>query len=100
MSSVKQNTILKTLQFSDLERKPVQAERRSQPTIEDGRLLTPKQVADRLGVSERWVRDHAARRRPRIPAVKLGPLLRFRSSDIDAFVDQNRVGETSQEQAK
>lgn len=57
----------------------------------DTRLLTPQEVATRLGVSERWVRDHATRRSPRIPAVKLGPLLRFRLSDIDDFLIANRV---------
>lgn len=57
----------------------------------DTRLLTPQEVATRLGVSERWVRDHATRRSPRIPAVKLGPLLRFRLSDIEDFLIANRV---------
>jgi excisionase family DNA binding protein len=55
------------------------------------RLLTPQEVASRLGVSERWVRDHATRRFPRIPAVKPGPLLRFRSSDIENFLIENSV---------
>jgi hypothetical protein len=50
-------------------------------------LLRSQQVADRLGVTERWVRDHATRRSPKIPVVKLGSLLRFRPADIDAFVD-------------
>ena len=50
------------------------------------RLLTAQEVAARLGVSERWVRDHASRRNPRIPAIKLGPLVRFRRFDIDEFV--------------
>ena len=52
----------------------------------DERLFTAEQVAERLGVSERWVRDHATRRNPRIRAVKLGPLLRFRWSDVQEFV--------------
>jgi excisionase family DNA binding protein len=50
------------------------------------RLYTPQEVADRLGVSERWVRDHATRRNPRIRAIKLGPLLRFRWIDVEQFV--------------
>jgi excisionase family DNA binding protein len=54
----------------------------------DERLYSPKQVAARLGVSERWVRDHATRRYPRIRAVKLGPLLRFRDADINEFIAQ------------
>lgn len=58
------------------------------PVSSDERLFTPKQVAARLGVSERWVRDHATRRHPRIRAVKLGPLLRFRDADINEFIAQ------------
>jgi len=54
----------------------------------DERLLTPREVAARLGVSQRWVRDHATRRIPRIPAVRLGPLLRFRWSDIADFLSR------------
>src|SRR5713101_3129356 len=49
------------------------------------RLLRPPEVADRLGVSERWVRDHATRRSPRIRAGKLLPMLRFRRSDVATF---------------
>jgi excisionase family DNA binding protein len=52
----------------------------------DEYLFTAEQVAERLGVSERWVRDHATRRNPRIRAVKLGPLLRFRWSDVQELV--------------
>jgi len=53
----------------------------------DERLFTAQEIADRLGVSERWVRDHATRRNPRIRAVKLGPLLRFRWPDVQALID-------------
>ena len=41
------------------------------------RLLNAREVAARLGVSERWVRDHTSRRAPKIRAVKLGTLVRF-----------------------
>ena len=47
-------------------------------------------VAKQLGVSERWVRDHATRRSPRLPVVKLGSLLRFRPEDVDRFIDKQR----------
>jgi excisionase family DNA binding protein len=53
-------------------------------------LMRPHTVATRLGVSERWVRDHATRRFPKLPVVKLGPLLRFRSADVDEFVERQR----------
>ena len=52
----------------------------------DERLCTPRQVAARLGVSERWVRDHATRRNPHIRAVKLGSRLRFREIDVNEFI--------------
>jgi hypothetical protein len=78
--------------------------RNGRPTLQtsegiesDPRLLKPHQVADRLGVSERWVRDHATRRSPRIPAVKLGVLLRFRPADIEKFLHENCVSTTSKE---
>lgn len=51
------------------------------------RLLNAREVAARLGVSERWVRDHTTRRSPRIRAVKLGTLIRYRRADIEIFMD-------------
>lgn len=53
---------------------------------EDEPLLNARQVAVRLGVSERWVRDHTTRRSPRIRGVKLGPLMRYRRQDVEAFM--------------
>ena len=52
-------------------------------------LLTLEQVAEMLGVSKAWVRDHATRRNPRIPVVRLGgkrAVLRFRPQDIESFI--------------
>jgi excisionase family DNA binding protein len=53
-----------------------------------GRLLTAREVAARLSVSERWVRDHTTRRSPKIRGVKLGTLMRYRVSDVDEFMDR------------
>jgi predicted DNA-binding transcriptional regulator AlpA len=55
-----------------------------------GRLLSLCEVAARLGVSRAWVRDHATRRNPRIPVVRLGgkrAILRFRPQDIENFIN-------------
>lgn len=52
----------------------------------DERLLNARQVADRLGVSERWVRDHTTRRTPKIRAIKLGTLVRYRRADVELFM--------------
>jgi excisionase family DNA binding protein len=58
----------------------------SEPFSVEERMYSAREVAARLGVSERWVRDHATRRSPRIRAVKLGPLVRFRWPDVQAFL--------------
>jgi predicted DNA-binding transcriptional regulator AlpA len=58
----------------------------SQPNQNDERLLNARQVADKLGVSERFIWDHTTRRSPRIPAVKLGKLIRYRRADVDNFM--------------
>src|ERR1700756_4837786 len=44
----------------------------SQQTPGQDRLLNAREVASKLGVSERWVRDHTTRRSPKIRAVRLG----------------------------
>ncbi len=57
------------------------------------RLLDVSDVAEWLGVSKGWVRDHAAgRRQPRLRAIKLGPskgkgLWKFREDDVSEFVE-------------
>lgn len=51
------------------------------------RLMNAREVAARLGVSERWVRDHTTRRSPRIRAVKLGTLIRYRRADLEIFME-------------
>jgi predicted DNA-binding transcriptional regulator AlpA len=51
------------------------------------RLLNAREVSEKLGVSERWVRDHTTRRSPKIRAVKLGTLIRYRWADVEVFMD-------------
>jgi excisionase family DNA binding protein len=51
------------------------------------RLLSPGEVANWLGVSSGWVRDHATRKDPRIRVVRVGKLLRFRPEDVEAFIE-------------
>jgi excisionase family DNA binding protein len=93
------NPAFEAIQFPERADRLAQQERKENARVagSDLRLLTPHQVADRLGVSDRWVRDHATRRSPRIPAVKLGTLLRFRAADIEKFLSQNNLALTSKE---
>lgn len=58
----------------------------AQANRDDDRLLNARQVAAKLGVSERFIRDHTTRRSPKIPAVKLGKLIRYRRADVDVFM--------------
>jgi len=50
------------------------------------KLLTASEVADILNVSYGWVKDHATRKQPHIPCVRVGDLLRFRPADIAKFI--------------
>jgi excisionase family DNA binding protein len=52
-------------------------------------LLSPQDVADRLGTSLRFVRRLVLERR--IPYTKLGRHVRIAESDLDAFIAAGRV---------
>ena len=57
------------------------------------RLLTAKQVAERLAVPESWVRE--ATRAGRIPHLKLGRYRRYQPAAIDAWLADNRHNSTA-----
>ena len=52
-------------------------------------LLTARQVAEQLAVSQRFVYDLAAR--GDLPVIRLGAVLRFDQADVEAFVQASRV---------
>jgi excisionase family DNA binding protein len=58
------------------------------PDLTRENLLDVEEVARRLNVSPQWVRDHATRRHPKLPCVRLGSLMRFRPSAVDEFIEQ------------
>ena len=70
------------------------------PFSAEERMYTAREVAGRLGVSERWLRDHATRRNPRIRAFKLGPLVRFRWPDVQAFIAELAAKNDSKRRSK
>lgn len=56
------------------------------------RLWTLDEVAEFLQMSPAWVRDHATRRQPRIPSIRLGghrAVLRFRPADVTQFIEEH-----------
>ncbi len=54
-----------------------------------GTLLDITALAERLGVTERFVRRLVAERR--IPFLKIGKFIRFEPADVAAWIDQQRV---------
>ena len=53
-------------------------------------LFTGQEVADILKVSYEWVWEHATgRKRPKLPCVRLGSMLRFRREDLARFIQEN-----------
>jgi excisionase family DNA binding protein len=52
---------------------------------DDLRLMTVKEIADYLSVSEYWVYKHA--RRHGVPLLKVGSFLRARRRDLDMWLD-------------
>jgi excisionase family DNA binding protein len=56
-------------------------------------LLSPQEVANRLGTSLRFVRRLVLERR--IPFIKVGRHVRIAASDLDAFIAAGRVEASS-----
>jgi excisionase family DNA binding protein len=69
---------------------PVQClTRRRRREVTMDQLLSPQEVADRLGTSLRFVRRLVLERR--IPFIKVGRHVRIATSDLDAFIAAGRV---------
>jgi excisionase family DNA binding protein len=54
-----------------------------------GRLATPAEVADYLGVTERQIRRLLSR--GDLPKIKIGGLVRLHLDDVDLYIDARRV---------
>ena len=59
------------------------------PKTDPDRLLTINEVAEWLGVSKAWVYDHATRKKPFLPCVRLGEITRFRRTEIESFIQEH-----------
>jgi excisionase family DNA binding protein len=64
----------------------------TEPNRRSAALFTPDDVASILHVSAAWVRDHATRKQPRLPSVKVGKLLRFRPEEIEEWIQEQGKG--------
>jgi len=52
-------------------------------------LLPVQDVAALLQVSPDWVRDHATRKQPPLPVIRVGKLLRFRPHEIELWIQEH-----------
>jgi len=59
------------------------------PETRSASLLDTTAAAERLGVTERWVRRAVAERR--LPFVKVGRYVRFRPDDLDRYIERQLV---------
>jgi len=57
--------------------------------MDDRKLLTVEQLAERLAVNQMTVRRMV--NRGQLPAVRIGRAIRFRPADVDAFLKSVRV---------
>lgn len=55
------------------------------------RLLTQKEVATWIGMSEAWL-EQARFKKIGIPWVKIGKSCRYRTSDVQKYLDDNLIG--------
>ncbi|WP_031429853.1 helix-turn-helix domain-containing protein [Methylomicrobium agile] len=58
-------------------------------------LFPPKQAADYLGVKVSTLEVWRSTKRYNIPYVKVGRLVKYRQSDLDAFLESRTVGADS-----
>ena len=62
----------------------------AQPQGQANTLLKVDEVADMLRVSAAWVRDHATRKEPRLPMLRVGKRLRFLPTDIVDWIEKQK----------
>ena len=58
---------------------------------DDHRLITTKELTDKTGLNERWIRR--ARDKYGMPFVKLGGLVRFRWNDVERWLGEREYNE-------
>lgn len=66
---------------------------RTQESVEAPQLLTPKEVADLLGVPISWVYKRTERGAAnRLPHIKLGKYVRFHRADLERWLEHRTAG--------
>jgi excisionase family DNA binding protein len=55
------------------------------------KMLTTKEAAKRLGITEQTLRLWTQKKKVNLPYVKMGVAIRYRLSDIDDFINRSIV---------
>lgn len=53
------------------------------------KLLTPRQVSEFLSIAEHTLAVWRCEKRESLPYTKIGRTVRYRSSDVDAYISRN-----------
>jgi excisionase family DNA binding protein len=59
--------------------------------FQDDPIFTNNQAAEHIGVSPRTLEIWRCTKRNKIPFIKVGRLVKYRKSALDAFLDQHTV---------
>lgn len=70
----------------------------STATLPSTRLLTRKEAAEFLGVKEQTLAAWATTKRYALPFAKVGSLVRYRLTDLEAFLASRTIGGVGQDQ--
>lgn len=68
--------------------------------MEEQVLLLPETVAKKLGTTEGTLAVWRSRRRYNLPYVKIGALVRYRSEDVDLWIETRTVGQPAPEKPR
>lgn len=63
----------------------------------DNHLLTREQAAEYLGIKPQTLAVWALTQRYNLPMVKVGRCVRYRRSDLEAFLERRTVGASAEE---
>jgi len=64
----------------------------TETTITATQLRSRREAADYLGVSPQTLAVWACTKRYDLPMIKIGRHVKYRQSDLDAFIERNTIG--------
>ena len=63
-------------------------------THNDSKLLRPEEVSELLQIDVETLNTWRCNRRYSLPYIKVGRCVRYKASDVIAFIDERRIGQS------